>query len=91
VERTDDTVSFCVRDTGAGIAPQDRGRIFEPFTQAQSALTRTVGGTGMGLAIALRFARLLSGNIDVESELGSGSTFTLRLPAHTPVAVGSPA
>jgi PAS domain S-box-containing protein len=91
VERTDDTVSFCVRDTGAGIAPQDRGRIFEPFTQAQSALTRTVGGTGMGLAIALRFARLLSGDIDVESELGKGSMFTLRVPAHTPAAVGSPA
>jgi signal transduction histidine kinase len=89
-ERADDTVSFEVRDTGIGVAAEDLDRIFEPFTQAQNALTRTVGGTGMGLAIALRFARLLSGDIEVESKLGAGSTFTLRVPAYTSAATGSP-
>jgi PAS domain S-box-containing protein len=91
VERTDDTVWFRVRDTGPGIALEDRDRIFEPFTQAQSALTRTVGGTGMGLAIVLRFARLLSGDIAVESEPGKGSAFTLRVPLRTPAGAGSSA
>ena len=73
-------VRFEVRDTGIGIAPQDLQRLFRPFTQLDSGLTRRHGGTGLGLYIAQRFATLLGGGIQVESELGQGTTFTLVLP-----------
>jgi signal transduction histidine kinase len=73
-------VRFEVRDTGIGIAPGDLQRLFRPFTQLDSGLTRRHGGTGLGLYIAHRFATLLRGGIQVESELGRGTTFTLVLP-----------
>jgi signal transduction histidine kinase len=73
-------VRFEVRDTGIGIAPTDLQRLFRPFTQLDSGLTRRHGGTGLGLYIAHRFATLLRGGIQVESELGRGTTFTLVLP-----------
>ena len=83
--RADDAwVSFQVRDTGPGIAPEDRRRIFEPFWQADQSMTRAAGGTGLGLAVAARLASALGGRIRVRSELGSGSTFTVRLPRHLP-------
>lgn len=80
LESSGDEVRFVVSDTGSGIAKSDLQRLFRPFTQLDSGLTRKHGGTGLGLYISQRFARLLGGRIEVESEVGKGSTFTLVLP-----------
>jgi PAS domain S-box-containing protein len=77
---TEDTVEMRVRDTGPGIAEEQRERIFEEFYQVDSTLSRASGGTGLGLAIARRIAHLLGGEIRVESEVGAGSEFILTLP-----------
>jgi signal transduction histidine kinase len=75
-----------VADTGVGVAEEDRTRIFEKFRQGQSvtpagdALTREYSGTGLGLSIVKELCRLLGGEISLESELGKGSIFTVRLP-----------
>lgn len=73
-------VTLSVRDTGVGIAPEDHTRIFEPFQQAKRVIMRPQGGTGLGLAISRRLARMLGGDIGVESQLGAGSTFTVVFP-----------
>ena len=80
VRRDGNQVRFAVRDTGIGIADADLQRLFRPFTQLDSGLTRRHGGTGLGLYISDRLARLLGGRIEVESRVGAGSTFTLVLP-----------
>jgi PAS domain S-box-containing protein len=73
-------ITLRVSDTGPGIASEWHERIFEPFVQVDQSSTRAFGGTGLGLAITRRLARLLGGEVDVESEPGVGSTFTCRLP-----------
>jgi len=73
-------IFFEVRDSGIGIAPDLLGRLFQPFTQADSSTTRQYGGTGLGLAISRHFSNMLGGDVTVSSEVGEGSAFTLRLP-----------
>jgi two-component system, chemotaxis family, CheB/CheR fusion protein len=76
-----DRVVFEVSDTGIGISPAHHARIFERFWQVDGASTRASGGLGIGLAAAREYARLLGGDVTVESKLGSGSTFRFWLPA----------
>ena len=72
---------FIVEDTGIGIAPELLERIFQPFVQGESGYTRAHSGAGLGLTISRRLAHLMGGRIEVRSELGRGSAFTLWLPA----------
>jgi len=76
----DSWIQISVEDSGPGIPADRHEEIFEPFTQLDASTTRKHGGTGLGLTIARRHARLLGGDIEVESVVGEGSTFTLRLP-----------
>lgn len=84
-----------VSDTGIGIAQKDQQRIFERFVQVDSSVSRRYNGTGLGLALAKEYTEMHGGTISVESELGSGSTFIVRLPEvprperwHNPSTVG---
>ncbi len=70
---------FSVRDSGAGIAPDDLKRLFQPFTQVDASSTRRFGGTGLGLTISRRMANIMGGDISVESTVGEGSTFTFSV------------
>ncbi len=82
--RADGALEIVVADTGIGIARENLAKIFKPLAQLDAGLARQHGGVGMGLALARRLAELHGGTIEVESEPGQGSTFTLRLPCrHT--------
>src|SRR6266511_3110550 len=78
-------LTFAVRDTGIGIAPEHTASVFKEFTQADSTMTRRYGETGLGLAISQRLVRLMGGELTVKSEVGRGSefSFSLALPVET--------
>jgi CheY-like chemotaxis protein/two-component sensor histidine kinase len=80
------SVAFAVADTGIGIAPEDMEKIFEEFTQIDNAVQRRVKGTGLGLPLCRKLARLLGGRVEVESVLGMGSTFTAVIPVQYALA-----
>ncbi|MGB1275284.1 MAG: ATP-binding protein, partial [Nannocystaceae bacterium] len=69
-----------ISDTGIGMTPEQLARVFEPFTQADASTTRRYGGTGLGLSLTKNLCAMMGGKLLVQSTLGKGSTFTLRLP-----------
>ena len=86
VEADARVVSVAVKDTGIGISPEDQARIFERFYRAQDKRVAKITGTGLGLTLAREVARLHGGEIEVESQLNQGSTFTLTLPVKAEAA-----
>jgi hypothetical protein len=89
-ERDESWVTLRVRDTGIGMTPEQMGRLFQPFTQADASTTKKYGGTGLGLAITRRFCEMMGGSVVVESEAGSGTTFVVRLPAEVGAVEAAP-
>jgi signal transduction histidine kinase len=77
-----DGIRLAVTDTGIGIQPEDLKKLFQPFRQIESGLTRNHEGTGLGLAICRRLAELMGGSMSVTSEWGKGSVFTFTLPVN---------
>ena len=72
---------FAISDTGIGMSPEQLGRLFQAFTQAEASTTRKYGGTGLGLTISKKFCEVMGGDVTVTSALGKGSVFTVVLPA----------
>jgi signal transduction histidine kinase len=87
VEGDGDWVNIRVRDTGIGMTPAHQAKLFQEFSQVDDTTTRRFGGTGLGLALTRRFCDMMGGSIGVESAIGEGSTFTIRLPAASGVPV----
>jgi signal transduction histidine kinase len=75
-----DWVTIAVADTGIGMTPEQMCKLFQEFSQASSSTASKYGGTSLGLVISRRFCQMMGGDITVESEVGRGSTFTIRLP-----------
>src|SRR6185295_7051534 len=80
-EEDGDVIIIRVEDTGIGMTPQQLSKLFQAFTQADASTSRKYGGTGLGLVICRRFCQMMGGDVTVESTLGQGSVFTVRLPA----------
>jgi diguanylate cyclase (GGDEF)-like protein len=81
-----ESMRFSITDTGIGIVPEDREKIFNEFEQSITSLSSKYGGAGLGLALTKKLVELHGGKITVESELGKGSTFTFLIPSASPVA-----
>lgn len=81
-ERMDgvDWISFSVKDSGIGMTTEQMGKLFQAFSQAETATSKKYGGTGLGLVLSRRFCQMMGGDITIESAIGVGTTFTIRLP-----------
>ena len=90
-EHGQDWVSLSVADTGIGMTPEQMGKLFQPFSQADASTTRQYGGTGLGLVLSRKFCQMMGGDITLESEYGSGSTFTCKLPTEVVKPADEPA
>jgi signal transduction histidine kinase len=75
-----DWIELAVADTGIGMTPEQQAKLFEEFTQADATTAQRFGGTGLGLALSRKLARMMGGDVTVTSEPGKGSVFTVRLP-----------
>ncbi len=84
-------ITLSVADTGIGMTAEQMGRLFQEFSQATAATASKYGGTGLGLTISRRFCQMMGGDIEVESELGRGSIFTIRLPRTVKAPAADPA
>jgi signal transduction histidine kinase len=84
-------MEITVHDSGVGIAPEERQRIFERFYQSDQSATRRFGGVGLGLHLVRELIQTLGGTIQLESQPGVGTTFTVRLPLRSPATAGAPA
>ena len=84
-----DWLVFRVSDTGIGMTPEQLGKMFHAFTQADESTSRRYGGTGLGLALTKKFCQIMGGDVSVVSEPGKGSTFTIKLPAVAPKQAGT--
>jgi signal transduction histidine kinase len=82
---SDGVLEVSIADTGVGIAAENIEYVFEPFWQAEQTATRKTGGTGLGLSVTRKLARLLGGDVSVASRMGAGTTFLLTLPMKAPV------
>jgi PAS domain S-box-containing protein len=80
-------LTFEVSDSGIGMTPEQLDKLFQAFSQADSSTTRRYGGTGLGLAISKRLAGIMGGDISVQSEVGSGTAFSVSIPALVPQAI----
>jgi signal transduction histidine kinase len=89
VSHAADAVHFAIRDSGIGISSGDVDRVFGAFWQVEQRPTRTAGGSGLGLSVSRRLARLLGGDVTISSERGVGSTFTFILPTEVTPAPGT--
>jgi signal transduction histidine kinase len=85
VRRQDERMQFEVADTGCGMSPSQLDQLFQPFTQLDPSSTRRHGGTGLGLALTRKLARMMGGDVTVRSEPGVGSAFTIQLPVTAPL------
>ena len=84
-----DWLVFRVSDTGIGMTPEQLGKMFRAFSQADDSTSRRYGGTGLGLALTKKFCQMMGGDVSVVSEPGKGSTFTIELPAVAPKQAGT--
>jgi signal transduction histidine kinase len=75
-----ESLTLRVSDTGIGMTPEQLGRLFQPFSQAEATTSKEYGGTGLGLVLSRRFCQMMGGDITVESEPGQGTAFTILLP-----------
>ena len=86
---TGSLITFSITDSGIGMTPEQLGKLFEAFSQADASTTRKYGGTGLGLAISRKFCQLMGGDLKVTSEMGQGSTFSFALPAQVADSEGT--